>query len=321
MFLWGLWIDPLYLVLFIVTLVISGAAQVYIRSTFAKWSQVTNAAGLSVSSRRQSSRWPVARADAGSPMTGSPPRARRAHPHHGGGCRPTDRARCRADRGRHRGRAGGTSDERPTLTPERRHAGDGAAHPHHDHGRPRGRLHGHATTERRGAPAPRGQRPCAGHRADGLVGSRRDLQFDVGTAGLAGVRGAHRARRGQPGPTRARRVLVAGRRRPEHRLRAARRPDLQRRQPARRRGRAPIVAACARPRTAQPAGQPPRRRRGRRGSRPRQGQRGGRRHPCGWPEADRGARASRRLLRGRRRRPHPGCRARGHRGVGRGPAG
>jgi len=44
---WGLWIDPLYLVLFIVTLVISGAAQLYIRSTFSKWSQVTNSAGLS----------------------------------------------------------------------------------------------------------------------------------------------------------------------------------------------------------------------------------------------------------------------------------
>ncbi len=47
MFLWGLWIDPLYLVLFIVTLVISGASQVYIKSTFAKWSKVQNSAGLS----------------------------------------------------------------------------------------------------------------------------------------------------------------------------------------------------------------------------------------------------------------------------------
>lgn len=46
MLLWGLWIDPLYLVLFIVTLVISGAAQLYIRSTFAKWSGVRNSAGL-----------------------------------------------------------------------------------------------------------------------------------------------------------------------------------------------------------------------------------------------------------------------------------
>ena len=32
MFLWGLWIDPLYIVLFVVTLVISGAAQLYIKS-------------------------------------------------------------------------------------------------------------------------------------------------------------------------------------------------------------------------------------------------------------------------------------------------
>jgi uncharacterized protein len=47
MFLWGLWIDPLYLVLFVVTLVISGASQVYIKSTFGKWSQVVNSAGLS----------------------------------------------------------------------------------------------------------------------------------------------------------------------------------------------------------------------------------------------------------------------------------
>ena len=47
MFMWGLYIDPLYLVLFIVTLVISGGAQLYIRSTFSRWSQVANCAGLS----------------------------------------------------------------------------------------------------------------------------------------------------------------------------------------------------------------------------------------------------------------------------------
>jgi Zn-dependent membrane protease YugP len=47
MFLWGLWIDPLYLLAFIITLVISGAAQLYIRSTFSRWSQVANSAGLS----------------------------------------------------------------------------------------------------------------------------------------------------------------------------------------------------------------------------------------------------------------------------------
>jgi Zn-dependent membrane protease YugP len=46
MFLWGLWIDPLYLVLFIVTLIISGASQLYIRSTFGKWSAVTNSAAM-----------------------------------------------------------------------------------------------------------------------------------------------------------------------------------------------------------------------------------------------------------------------------------
>jgi len=46
MMLWGLWLDPLYLVLFIATLVISGAAQLYIRSTFAKWDRVSNSSGL-----------------------------------------------------------------------------------------------------------------------------------------------------------------------------------------------------------------------------------------------------------------------------------
>lgn len=38
--------DPLYLVILVVTLVISGGAQLYIRSTFGKWSQVRNSAGL-----------------------------------------------------------------------------------------------------------------------------------------------------------------------------------------------------------------------------------------------------------------------------------
>ena len=47
MFLWGLWIDPLYLVLFIATLIISGAAQLFIRSQFGKWSGVHNSSGLS----------------------------------------------------------------------------------------------------------------------------------------------------------------------------------------------------------------------------------------------------------------------------------
>ena len=39
-------VKSLYLVLFIVTLVISGAAQVYIKSTFGKWSGVRNSSGL-----------------------------------------------------------------------------------------------------------------------------------------------------------------------------------------------------------------------------------------------------------------------------------
>jgi Zn-dependent membrane protease YugP len=46
MALWGLYLDPVYLLLFIVTLVISGASQLYIRSTFSRWSQVANGAGL-----------------------------------------------------------------------------------------------------------------------------------------------------------------------------------------------------------------------------------------------------------------------------------
>jgi hypothetical protein len=44
---WGMYIDSLYLVLFIATLLISGAAQLYIRSTFSRWNQVANGAGLS----------------------------------------------------------------------------------------------------------------------------------------------------------------------------------------------------------------------------------------------------------------------------------
>ncbi len=47
MFLLGLWVDPLYLILFIVTLVTSGAAQTYVKSTFGKWSGVRNGSGLS----------------------------------------------------------------------------------------------------------------------------------------------------------------------------------------------------------------------------------------------------------------------------------
>ena len=39
--------DPLYIALFVVTLIISGGAQLYIKSTYAKWSRVPNGAGLS----------------------------------------------------------------------------------------------------------------------------------------------------------------------------------------------------------------------------------------------------------------------------------
>jgi len=46
MLMWGLYIDPLYIVLFIATLVISGAAQVFIKSQFSKYSAVRNSAGL-----------------------------------------------------------------------------------------------------------------------------------------------------------------------------------------------------------------------------------------------------------------------------------
>lgn len=38
--------DPLYIILIVATLVISGAAQLYIRSTYGKWSRVANAPNL-----------------------------------------------------------------------------------------------------------------------------------------------------------------------------------------------------------------------------------------------------------------------------------
>ena len=47
MLLWGLYIDPLYIVLFVATLVISGAAQLFIRSQFGTYGAVRNGAGLS----------------------------------------------------------------------------------------------------------------------------------------------------------------------------------------------------------------------------------------------------------------------------------
>ena len=46
MLLWGFYIDPLYIVLFVATLLISGAAQLFIKSQFGKWSGVRNSAGL-----------------------------------------------------------------------------------------------------------------------------------------------------------------------------------------------------------------------------------------------------------------------------------
>jgi Zn-dependent membrane protease YugP len=39
--------DPLYIALFVVTLLISGGAQLYIKSTYGKWSRVPNSLGLS----------------------------------------------------------------------------------------------------------------------------------------------------------------------------------------------------------------------------------------------------------------------------------
>jgi len=38
--------DPLYIVIIVATLVISGGAQLYIRSTYARWNRVPNAAVL-----------------------------------------------------------------------------------------------------------------------------------------------------------------------------------------------------------------------------------------------------------------------------------
>ena len=46
MFLWSWYIDPLYLWIFVITLVISIATQAYLRSTYATWSRAKNSAGL-----------------------------------------------------------------------------------------------------------------------------------------------------------------------------------------------------------------------------------------------------------------------------------
>ena len=47
MFMFGLYLDPLYLVVFFVTIIISLAAQLYIRSQYGKWSGVRSGADLS----------------------------------------------------------------------------------------------------------------------------------------------------------------------------------------------------------------------------------------------------------------------------------
>ena len=46
MFLWSWYIDPLYLWIFVITLVISIATQGYLSSTYRKWSHTKNSAGL-----------------------------------------------------------------------------------------------------------------------------------------------------------------------------------------------------------------------------------------------------------------------------------
>jgi uncharacterized protein len=43
---WGLYVDPLYIVIFVVTLLLSGGAQLYVTTTFRRWNDVRNAAGL-----------------------------------------------------------------------------------------------------------------------------------------------------------------------------------------------------------------------------------------------------------------------------------
>ena len=45
--------DPLYILVIIATLVVSGGAQLYIRSTYGRWSRVANGAGLSGAAGRR----------------------------------------------------------------------------------------------------------------------------------------------------------------------------------------------------------------------------------------------------------------------------
>jgi Zn-dependent membrane protease YugP len=42
----GFFLDPLYLWVFLITLLISGAAQLYVRSAYSKWGKVANSAGV-----------------------------------------------------------------------------------------------------------------------------------------------------------------------------------------------------------------------------------------------------------------------------------
>ena len=46
MFFGGFYLSPTYLLVFVITLVISGAAQLYVRSAYKKWGKVGNGAGL-----------------------------------------------------------------------------------------------------------------------------------------------------------------------------------------------------------------------------------------------------------------------------------
>ena len=47
MFFGGFYLDPTYLLIVVITLVISGAAQLYVRSAYCKWGKVANGSGLS----------------------------------------------------------------------------------------------------------------------------------------------------------------------------------------------------------------------------------------------------------------------------------
>ena len=46
MYMWSWYIDPVYFLILIITLVISIAAQAYLKSTYGKWSRTKNSSGL-----------------------------------------------------------------------------------------------------------------------------------------------------------------------------------------------------------------------------------------------------------------------------------